>query len=277
MNIIGDIAGNFKTLEALLKKMPEGPAFSLGDMPDRGPRSKEVIEFFKTQKSLLGNHEHLMIDAWTYSKALQDKGVDLATFTKGVQELGGRRFSESLGLKPFYEFGLWVETNGGDKTLLSYDPKCLAPDMSNFYEVLLNICQIIPQADIDFLKSLPLFHETDDLFLSHAPKMKRQTPEYLAELGPGFWYQFNQRSDISLIWNRTDPAPYQNKLQVFGHNSVKEVLRFNPQFKSGVFHSSLQAPPLKECYAVNIDTSRSKILTGLHYPSLKLYQQEYID
>jgi hypothetical protein len=277
MNIIGDIAGNFKTLEALLKKMPAGPVFSLGDMPDRGPRSREVIEFFKTQKTLMGNHEHLMIDAWNFSKALKDKGIDLKTFTQGRNDLGGRRFTESLGLKPFYEFGLWVDTNGGDKTLQSYQPNCLADDFSNFNEVLLNLCEIIPQDHIDFLKSLPLFYETDDLFLSHAPKMKRQTPEYLSDLGPGFWYQFNQRSDISLIWNRSDPAPYNKKLQVFGHNAVKEVMSYHPNFTSGVGHSSLQAPPLKECYAVNIDTSRAKILTGLHYPSLTLYQQEYID
>jgi hypothetical protein len=277
MNIIGDIAGNFKTLEALLKKMPKEPVFSLGDMPDRGPRSKEVIEFFKTQKALLGNHEHLMIDAFEYSRALKNKGVDLKTFTAGLQDLGGRRFSESLGLKPFYEFGLWVSTNGGDATLESYAPGCLGEDLANYHEVLLNICEIIPQDHIDFLKSLPLFYETEDLFLSHAPKMKRQTPQYLSDLGPGFWYNFSQRSDISLIWNRSDPAEYQNKLQVFGHNALPEVRRFHPNFRSGVGMSSLQAPPLKDCYAVGIDTSRAKILTGLHYPSLTIYQQEYID
>lgn len=275
MNIIGDIAGNFKTLEALLKKMPAGPVFSLGDMPDRGPRSKEVIEFLKTQQVLLGNHEHMMIDAFEYSQNLRNKGIDLKTFLEGLQQMGGRRFSESLGIKPFYEFGLWVSTNGGDKTLNSYLPNCLTEE--NFNEVVFNICDIIPQDHINFLKSLPLFYETEDLFLSHAPKVKKQTPQYLSDLGPGFWYSYSQRSDISLIWNRSDPAEYQNKLQVFGHNAFPEVRRYHPNFRSGVGTSSLQAPPLKDCFAVGIDTSRAKVLTGLHYPSLTLYQQEYID
>ena len=62
MNIIGDIAGNYKTLLALLKKMPDDIPIGLGDLNDRGPRSKEVFDFFmKTGKSILGNHEHMML------------------------------------------------------------------------------------------------------------------------------------------------------------------------------------------------------------------------
>jgi len=62
-NIIGDIAGNYETLLALLKKMPDGEVISVGDMIDRGPRSKEVVEWFmKNGKAILGNHEHMMLD-----------------------------------------------------------------------------------------------------------------------------------------------------------------------------------------------------------------------
>lgn len=89
-NIISDIAGHYLTLQALLKKCPDEEPISVGDMVDRGPRSKEVIEFFmKNGRAILGNHEHMMLDH------CRDEG--------------------------YYEHGTWLG-NGGRKTLLSYSP-----------------------------------------------------------------------------------------------------------------------------------------------------------
>ena len=63
MNLVGDIQGNYRTLLALLKQMPDDDPVSVGDMIDRGPRSMEVLEFFRNHgKALLGNHEHMMLD-----------------------------------------------------------------------------------------------------------------------------------------------------------------------------------------------------------------------
>ena len=45
MNLIGDIHGNYRTFRALLKQMPDEEPVSVGDMIDRGPRSREVLEF----------------------------------------------------------------------------------------------------------------------------------------------------------------------------------------------------------------------------------------
>ena len=43
--------------------MPDDDPVSVGDMIDRGPRSMEVLEFFRNHgKALLGNHEHVMLD-----------------------------------------------------------------------------------------------------------------------------------------------------------------------------------------------------------------------
>ena len=64
-NIIGDVHGEYKTLMALLKKMPDYQPLFLGDMIDRGPDSKKVLDFaMKHGKAVLGNHEHMMIDAY---------------------------------------------------------------------------------------------------------------------------------------------------------------------------------------------------------------------
>jgi hypothetical protein len=62
-NIIGDIAGNYKTLMALLKKMPDDEVVSVGDMIDRSSGSADVIRWFmKHGKAIYGNHEDMMLD-----------------------------------------------------------------------------------------------------------------------------------------------------------------------------------------------------------------------
>lgn len=63
MIIISDIHGCFLTLQALLKKVPDEEIIFLGDLIDRGPRSKEVVQFTMDQKipCTQGNHDHM---AW---------------------------------------------------------------------------------------------------------------------------------------------------------------------------------------------------------------------
>jgi hypothetical protein len=63
-NIISDIAGNYETFLALKEKMPKGVFISVGDMIDRGPKSKEVLEWFANNGlAVRGNHEGMLIDA----------------------------------------------------------------------------------------------------------------------------------------------------------------------------------------------------------------------
>jgi serine/threonine protein phosphatase 1 len=67
--IIGDIHGCFRELQALLDKA--GPTaddrvIAIGDLVNRGPRSDDVLELFRTQRnffSLMGNHESKHIAA----------------------------------------------------------------------------------------------------------------------------------------------------------------------------------------------------------------------
>jgi len=62
-NIIGDIAGQFDCLQRLLAQMPAGTPISVGDMIDRGPKSVEVVEFFrKNGRAVMGNHEHMFLN-----------------------------------------------------------------------------------------------------------------------------------------------------------------------------------------------------------------------
>lgn len=67
INIIGDIAGRYDEFQKLLEIMPEADlTIAVGDLIDRGPKSKEVIEWFMNNPksiAIYGNHEDLMIKA----------------------------------------------------------------------------------------------------------------------------------------------------------------------------------------------------------------------
>ena len=58
--IIGDVHGCYKTLRALINKLPKDSTIIFtGDLIDRGPMSKEVVQFIKGEGfySVIGNHD----------------------------------------------------------------------------------------------------------------------------------------------------------------------------------------------------------------------------
>ena len=66
--IIGDVHGEFDSLRLLTDKLPkDSNLIFVGDLVDRGKKSKEVVEFVKSNNYLcvLGNHEKMMIDYGT--------------------------------------------------------------------------------------------------------------------------------------------------------------------------------------------------------------------
>jgi serine/threonine protein phosphatase 1 len=227
-NIIGDIAGQFETLLALLDKMPKNATpISLGDMIDRGPNSKAVLEFFMNNgKAILGNHEHMLL-----STCKKDK---------------------------YYEFGVWYN-NGGLETIRSFDP---------YSEILLPSdikLECIPSEIIEWIDGLPLFLEIDQrgafglkCFISHAIKNPTLKLEAVCDLGDN---AYSTQCDSSLLWNRGNPRRMKDFYQISGHNSSWGLKR----------HSDTKGE-----YGISIDTSKHKILTGIHWPSGDIYQQEYI-
>lgn len=252
MIIIGDIAGNLKTLKALLSQMPKDDFIALGDIIDRGPKSKEVLDFImENGKSLMGNHEHMMID-----KFESEQGI----------------FNGSQGSRPYYRPHVWLD-NGGLTTMESFFPG-FTKEYEQNYE--LRMSSFVDKKYIDYLKSLPLYYSNKEVFLSHAPKNPHLKLKDANNLGAGFYWDFgyDYKSEGSLLWHRGSPAPYRNKLQVYGHNAYQEVLYHTISNPAGVFKKDLDDSKI---FAIGIDTSRAKILTALHLPSMTIYQQEYID
>lgn len=138
INIIGDIAGRFDELQLLLKKMPEADlVLSVGDLNDRGAKTKEVIQWFMEQHALgkaeavYGNHEDMLVNFATASFEGREQGWN----------------QQYMFLR-----------NGGKETLDSYGRD---EDYPHDY--------LIPKEHIDWLQARPLWFATDNLIVSHAP------------------------------------------------------------------------------------------------------------
>lgn len=202
MNIIGDIAGRYDELMLLLHKMPKGEEIILlGDLNDRGPDTKKVIQWAIDNKirCTKSNHGQMMIDAYN---------IWLAT--------GNPHGS--------WEFNM----NGGLQTIQSY---------GGF--------EFIPKEHIEYLANCEWIIETDDLILTHAPIHSE--------------YKFTMIPTDDFFWNRSRPIK-RDKYQIHGHNSVHEIYTD----ESG-----------KE-YGMCIDDCLHKNLIGIHWPSQKIYRQDYL-
>jgi hypothetical protein len=211
-NIIGDIAGQYDAFLKLVEKMPAGKVISVGDLVDRGPKSKEVVEWFMNNpeaEAIYGNHEHLMID--TYRKT------------------------------NYYEDGTWY-VNGGSKTVKSYG----------------KWVQDIPEEVIKWLENRPKYLLINGVFVSHSFLAPNYSLEEALDFGESY---MDQKCDPSIIWNREPPIRRpEYKLQVAGHNSQFKLRRFVDD--QGEF-------------AICLDDSNNDKLTGLHIPSMEIYQEEF--
>jgi hypothetical protein len=254
-NVIGDLAGNLETTKALMAKMPQDAKFLfLGDINDRGPLSNQLIQFLidNGHQSTNSNHGHMMVD---YYKSKTDPKHT-----------------------SYYERDLFLY-NGGDKTMDSYNENWRNMDIKD----------VIPKAHIDFLENLPLYIKTDKYLFSHAPLIQNKTLEQACDLGYGFNGRGYHKAEGSIIWNRLVPwGPHKDlggRINIFGHNSLDKVKIYSPKFPQSLkvdtaedFRNEMfDTDPENKVYAICIDTCRAKKLTGIHLPTMTIYQQDYID
>lgn len=142
-----------------------------------------------------------------------------------------------------YEEGIWF-MNGGDKTIQSYGCKLYTNKPSH----IPRIREYIPKEHVEWLKNLPHFYKEDGLFISHAPWM-----DYAENLG--------DKADLNdALWNRYSPKPVQGTFQIYGHNSSMKMF----------------TDWINGDYAICIDDCSKRKLTGIHWPSKQIYQQDYL-
>lgn len=151
--VLSDVHGHHDELMALYKKLPINPKedrlIMLGDMIDRGPDSRKVIEQCMKWKKryphwqfLYGNHCDLMLDALLYN---------------------GRIYGS---------FDLWYQ-QGGKETFLSYIPKNLTP----YEKSIIQVKEAIPQDHLLWLASLPRYFEDENYIYVHAGLKPGKTAE----------------------------------------------------------------------------------------------------
>tara|TARA_Y100000034_G_scaffold136841_1_gene216287 strand:+ start:8643 stop:9410 length:768 start_codon:yes stop_codon:yes gene_type:complete len=254
MNIVGDIAGQYRALLRLIDKMPKDHLIALGDLCDRGPESKEVIEFMmKNGESLKGNHEHILLDFY-------DEG-------------------------DYYHREIWI-INGGLETIKSFSKEKFKRNIEEiesrlvdyFRDKYLNV-QIINQEEIDedisnlriyfknsiskktikWLRNLPLYKELDDYILTHAPINPSIKFNRTLDVGENV---YDSKCDNSLIWNRGRPSPKgHDKIQIFGHNAYKNAHWLT---KKGLGR-----------FALALDSSAGNKLSGYSTVMKEIYEENY--
>jgi len=240
MYIIGDVHGCLKTLLALIEKLPtDEKIIFTGDLIDRGPSSKEVVQWVMDNSdrctSVTGNHEQMLLNA---------------------------RNKPTMS-----NVSMWTH-NGGDTTLDSYFPETKVRTV--FDETDEDIERIealkqarrrinIPQEHLDFYESLPQYIIEDKLFISHTSWNTKIPWENILELDDSNGY-FQ-----GLTWHRGVAGRLPDELfHVFGHTPVEkpDITDYYANIDTG---------------AVFVNWEYGGKLTAIHYPTLEIYQQENLD
>jgi serine/threonine protein phosphatase 1 len=197
---IGDIHGQLQKLRAAHELIaadrarvrdPAAQVVHVGDLVDRGPDSRGVIDFL-LEGALRG-------EPWVTLKGNHD-----------------RMFEGFLGDPDHYDPGLraglhWIEPRlGGDETLRSYGVEGAGERM--LFDLHADALRAVPESHRAFLARLPLMHQVADLVFVHAG------------IRPGV--PLGMQSEDDLLWIRRefldDPRDHGG-LIVHGHTPVDAV------------------------------------------------------
>lgn len=247
MILLTDIHGNYKTMLALLDKIPQEEKDKgiviCGDLIDRGPESKQVVQWAidNNVSCVTGNHEDMMVDDY----------ADVVSYIKRMNQLP---FSTSLWLM-----------NGGYDALKSY---------VTYNEDKLND------------RGLPTFEFDFDTFEKHANWMNTLPiyVEFPDVKGSDGRYLVISHSSIESVWkhrNNPDKADMFRTNTIWGRPAtIKDVKEIYNVFG----HTPVQNGPKIKVPFANIDTGGFYLkekgygqLTALEYPSMKIYQQANIE
>lgn len=191
--VVGDVHGCFHTLVKLINQLPMESGDKLifvGDYIDRGPHSKQVVDFVKelTESgqaiALMGNHEKMCVDSYNGSG---------------------------------YSTQTWV-CNGGEATIESYDERTdeekkrpsKVLDEEAYHAWRSNLPRVSKE-HVEWMANLPLSYEIDDFFICHAG-IDPEVP-------------LDRQFEDDLLWIRGEFINYNKCLQkrvVFGHTPFKK-------------------------------------------------------
>jgi serine/threonine protein phosphatase 1 len=198
---IGDIHGHLDLLRAAHDRIADdmarngpGAVVHVGDLVDRGPDSRGVIEYL-IQGIAAGQD-------WLVLKGNHDR-----MFTRYLRD----PFEPEPGLRA--DLGWMHPKLGGPATLQSYG--VTNPADRPVAKVHADAIAAVPAAHVDFLTSCPTLHQTGELALVHAG------------IRPGI--PLDQQSETDLVWIR-EPFLIETSsfgpLIVHGHTAIDEATHY---------------------------------------------------
>jgi len=239
--ILGDIHGAYDQLLRLEKKLnkfakKEGALasfISCGDLVDRGPDSKKVLEHYAlgvkngTHRFVLGNHEVMMLEVLESYRPDLFKNIKTPFWYKTLKEQysSDQTISPDMSFEEFREYykSMWIR-QGGLETLNSF--KFHRHDHRTW-----NIDTALIQLIFNAPFSLELFFDHKIFVITHAlptsvaletmrdhqktPKQNENSVE-------------NYREALdTLIWNREEsgPHPHEHERWISGHTPFDGIRR----------------------------------------------------
>lgn len=247
--VIGDIHGCFDTFVALLSKLPRGDKVCVvGDLIDRGPKSRQVVQYVIDNNidSVVGNHEIFMIEEY-------DKTLNYMAHT---------------GLLPRGDRGSIWTVNGGYQTLMSYesynneelDDRGL-PQRVFDYESF--------KKHYEFMKTLPTYLEY--------PEIKNENDRHLVvshSVLHNVWHLRNSEEQQKQNNFRTVATWTRNFHNLKDSPDIYNIIGHTPQNNEA---------RVTKIYA-NVDTGcvfkqykEHGFLTAIKFPEMEIITQENID
>jgi serine/threonine protein phosphatase 1 len=240
---IGDIHGDATQLYRVMSCLPSLDADDtlvfLGDYLDRGPRSREVVNYVRTLSeqtpakivALRGNHE----DAWL---RVIDKGWDEFVLPPGNGCLAAMR--SYVGGK--------VPAEGE----VPADDELMLLTSGGFF----------PDEHVDWFRSLPYWYEDEHAIYVHAG---------LPHGPKGFLHPRDVNAPIALLWCRDMDffANYRGKLVIFGHTGTQflppELSGYTPDDPDDLWAG-------ENCCGLDTGCGKGGFLTALELPARNVYE-----
>ena len=243
--VIGDIHGDLGALDRLLARLPRLTAgdslIFLGDYLDRGPDARGVIERVRELQrtsparvvALRGNHE----DKWIESYQSPDLGF------------------------------LVPRANGCANTYRSFagEPPLDEEDALTPSEIgrMVQVSTWMPRDVIDWMESLPLWHEDEHALYVHAGVEGKR----------GRWKHPSQSAPESLLWTRRVEfyTGYRGKQLVFGHTAADELPRDHLGPYASYLGGSLEVWMRGDLIGLDTACGKGGFLSAIELPSRRSY------
>lgn len=261
-NIIPDIAGRFNEFKSIWNSCKSKDFILLGDLIDRGPNSKEVLDFVMMNniQCVFANHEHIMID---FYKELNYYKKYVWFYNGGVETL--LSFRDKTNESDVFFISDWIanmnrtmfEIESAEIALIGLKDvekiAAITKKMNEWLEIENNLFIEMNQyvkskidiKYIEFLEKLPKFIEIDNVIFSHAPIFPGKKVEEVLDIGSNAYSGI--KSETSILWNRRRPQRINDKLQIHGHLGLNKSPEIYKDV-DGIFGLSLDSSKENRLY-----------------------------